>query len=249
MSSTVDEWGANDTRENATRLDEASMRAASRRSVVAPRRSRVEGERGVTRRGRRATRGDDAWTDDANDDADFAPRVDARAAVTSLVVGAAFFIINRRVAGAVEARRRREALEEERREISLRRLSGSASSDDLDAVDEALESALRREASVREMFGGVVRVRMPQPLGKPLREVEEEEKRFSSDATGRAGRGETNAGGEEEEATPPPWWMTTVSAVVLVLLTWSAVGLGSVDRVATAPELTPEELERFRAGG
>jgi hypothetical protein len=96
------------------------------------------------------------------------------------------------------------------------------------------------------MFGGVVRVRMPQPLGKPLREVEEEEKRFSSDATGR---GETNAEGEAEEATPPPWWMTTVSAVVLVLLTWSAVGLGSVDRVATAPELTPEELERFRAGG
>ena len=72
-------------------------------------------------------------TDDANDDADFAPRVDARAAVTSLVVGAAFFIVNRRVAGAVEARRRREALEEERREISLRRLSGTASSDDLDA--------------------------------------------------------------------------------------------------------------------
>jgi hypothetical protein len=245
VSSTVDEWGANDTRENATRLDKASMRAASRRSVVAPRRSRVEGERGVTRRGRHATRGDDAWTDDANDDADFAPRVDARAAVTSLVVGAAFFIVNRRVAGAVEARRRREALEEERREISLRRLSGSASSDDLDAVDEALESALRREASAREMFGGVVRVRMPQPLGKPLREVEEEEKR----AAGRAGRGETNAGGEEEEATPPPWWMTTVSAVVLVLLTWSAVGLGSVDRVANAPDLTPEELERFRAGG
>ena len=228
------------------RVGDASMRAACRRSVVAPRRSRVEGERGVARRGRRATRGDDVGTDDANDDADFAPRVDARAAVTSLVVGAAFFIVNRRVAGAVEARRRREALEEERREISLRRLSGTASSDDLDAVDEALESALRREASAREMFGGVVRVRMPQPLGKPLREVEEEEKRFSSDATGR---GETNAEGEEEEATPPPWWMTTVSAVVLVLLTWSAVGLGSVDRVATAPELTPEELERFRAGG
>ena len=246
MSSTVDEWGANDTRENATRLDKASMRAASRRSVVAPRRSRVDvaraRERGATRRVRNATRGDDVWKDDANDDADFAPRVDARAAVTSLVVGAAFFIVNRRVAGAVEARRRREALEEERREISLRRLSGSASSDDLDAVDEALESALRREASAREMFGGAMRLRMPQPLGKPLREVEEEEEK-------RAGRGEANTGGEEEEATPPPWWMTTVSAVVLVLLTWSAVGLGSVDRVANAPDLTPEELERFRAGG
>ena len=96
------------------------------------------------------------------------------------------------------------------------------------------------------VFGGVGRVRRPQPLGKPLREGEEEANRFSSAATGR---GETNAGGEEEEATPPPWWMTTVSAVVVVLLTWSAVGLGSVDRVANAPDLTPEELERFRTGG
>lgn len=183
---------------------------------------------------------------DGDDDAvSFAPKVDARATVTSLVIGAAFFIVNRRVAGAVEARRAREALEEERRKISLERLSGSASSDDLDAVDAALESAYEREASAREMFGGAVRVRMPQPLGKPLKEVAEEEKRVD-EASGR--RAAANAE-DEEAATTPPWWMTSVSAIVLVLLTWSAVGLGSVDRVANAPDLTPEELERFRAGG
>jgi len=204
-------------------------------------------ERRPARRGPRVRATTPLRDDDADADAvAFAPKVDARATVTSLVIGGAFFIVNRRVAGAVKARRAREALEEERRKISLERLSGSASSDDLDAVDAALESAYEREASAREMFGGAVRVRMPQPLGKPLKEVAEEEERVDR-ASGR--RAAANAEEDEEAATNPPWWMTSVSAIVLVLLTWSAVGLGSVDRVANAPDLTPEELERFRAGG
>ena len=217
------------------RRDRGARRVGARRLV----------ESRAMRRGPRV-RATPLGDDDDADAVAFAPKVDARATVTSLVIGGAFFIVNRRVAGAVAARRAREALEEERRKISLERLSGSASSDDLDAVDAALESAYEREASAREMLGGAVRVRMPQPLGKPLKEVAEEEKRVD-EASGR--RVAANAEEDEEAATTPPWWMTSVSAIVLVLLTWSAVGLGSVDRVANAPDLTPEELERFRAGG
>lgn len=199
----------------------------------------------------------------------FEARVDVRATVSAIAIASAFFIVNRRVAFAVEKRRAREALEARRKDLLLQRLSGSASMDDEKALEEALEEAWREEAEAREfgsVFGSAVRVRMPQPLGRALSEVEEEEAKVrrarertassssSSEERDRANRREelpivTNVGDSArtgEENTSPPWWMTSISAVVLVLLTWSAVGLNSVDRVAQAPALTPEEIAQFR---
>ena len=120
--------------------------------------------------------------DDARVDA-FEPRVDARATTSALVIGAAFFVVNRRVAAAVAKRRAREEVEEEKRRVALERLRGGASIDDETEIDERLRRAYEEEAKSREVFFGLFRVRMPQPLGKPLSEVEAEEARASSRTT------------------------------------------------------------------
>jgi len=234
------------------------------RRAVTPTRARRDARRATTRRATRATNprraartraraarrddDDDDDDDDANRDA-FEPRVDARATASALAIGAAFFVVNRRVAAAVAKRRAREAVEAEKRAVALERLRGDASADDENEIDARLRRAYEEEAASREVFFGLFRVRMPQPLGKPLSEVEAEEARVA-EASGRERDGSTNARATREGAAEtPPWWMTTVSAIVLVLLTWSSVGLGSVDRVADAPRLSADEIERFRAGG
>lgn len=171
----------------------------------------------------------------------FAPRIDARATVTSALVAGAFFFVNRRVAGAVRARRAREEAEARARETKLRRLSGSATVDDDDEAEAAVATALEAEANARKILG-IFRIRMPQPLGRPLREVRAEEDRYE-----RFEAASSSSRKDEEERKTPPWWMTTTSAIVLVLLVWSAVGLNSVDRVANAPALSDEEIERFRS--
>jgi len=183
----------------------------------------------------------------------FEPRVDVRATVSALLIGSAFFIVNRRVAAAVEKRKAREELEEERRRLKLERLRGGASMDDENDVEERLERAYAEEAEAREFgnfLGGVVRVRMPQPLGRPLTDVEAEERKVSAASKRLKELEEKAKSGDGYETDlddrPIPWWMTSVSAVVVLLLTWSSIGLGSVDRVANAPPLTPEEIERFR---
>lgn len=183
----------------------------------------------------------------------FEPRVDVRATVSAILIGSAFFIVNRRVAAAVEKRKAREELEEERRRLKLERLRGGASMDDENDVEERLERAYAEEAEAREFgnfLGGVVRVRMPQPLGRPLTDVEAEERKVSAASKRLKELEEKAKSGDGYETDlddrPTPWWMTSVSAVVVLLLTWSSIGLGSVDRVANAPPLTPEEIERFR---
>ena len=183
----------------------------------------------------------------------FEPRVDVRATVSAILIGSAFFIVNRRVAAAVEKRKAREELEEERRQLKLERLRGGASMDDENDVEERLERAYAEEAAAREFgnfLGGVVRVRMPQPLGRPLTDVEAEERKVSAASKRLKELEEKAKSGDGYETDlddrPIPWWMTSVSAVVVLLLTWSSIGLGSVDRVANAPPLTPEEIERFR---
>lgn len=183
----------------------------------------------------------------------FEPRVDVRATVSAILIGSAFFIVNRRVAAAVEKRKAREELEEERRRLKLERLRGGASMDDENDVEERLERAYAEEAEAREFgnfLGGVVRVRMPQPLGRPLTDVEAEERKVSAASKRLKELEEKAKSGDGYETDlddrPIPWWMTSVSAVVVLLLTWSSIGLGSVDRVANAPPLTPEEIERFR---
>ena len=183
----------------------------------------------------------------------FEPRVDVRATVSAILIGSAFFIVNRRVAAAVEKRKAREELEEERRQLKLERLRGGASMDDENDVEERLERAYAEEAEAREFgnfLGGVVRVRMPQPLGRPLTDVEAEERKVSAASKRLKELEEKAKSGDGYETDlddrPIPWWMTSVSAVVVLLLTWSSIGLGSVDRVANAPPLTPEEIERFR---
>ena len=224
------------------------------RRAVTPTRARRDARRATTRRATRATNprraartraraarrddDDDDDDDDANRDA-FEPRVDARATASALAIGAAFFVVNRRVAAAVAKRRAREAVEAEKRAVALERLRGDASADDENEIDARLRRAYEEEAASREVFFGLFRVRMPQPLGKPLSEVEAEEARVAEASGRREGRfGRTPARRREGAAETPPWWMTTVSAIVLVLLTWSSVGLGSVDRVADAPRLT-----------
>ena len=99
-SSTVDDTGERTTRERPRRAS-ATRRCARRvDEASAPRRSRVEGERG-SRDAVDARREAMTWGRmSAMTRISRRETVDARAA-TSLVVGAAFFIVNRRVAGAV----------------------------------------------------------------------------------------------------------------------------------------------------
>jgi hypothetical protein len=89
---------------------------------------------------------------------------------------------------------------------------------------------------------------MPQPLGKALSDVEAENRLVDETSAKMKGRANVNRDDRNEEVTMPPWWMTSVSTMVVILLTWSAIGLGSVDPVATAPPLDDDTLAAFRQG-
>ena len=179
---------------------------------------------------------------------DFEPRVDVRATVVGAVIFTAFAVVNRRIAGAVERRKAREALEKELQRLKVERLSGDASVDDEEDLRRAYDEALIEEVRAREVFGGLFRVRMPQPLGKALSDVEAENRLVDETSAKMKGRANVNRDDRNEEVTMPPWWMTSVSTMVVILLTWSAIGLGSVDPVATAPPLDDDTLAAFRQG-
>ena len=112
----------------------------------------------------------------------FEPRADPAPAFASLTILLAFFVVNRRVAAAVERRRDRERAEEDLRRAKVRSLDGSADFDEVSEFASALDAAREEEAKAREVLaflGADVRVRVPQPLGKPIAEVAEEERRVS----------------------------------------------------------------------
>jgi hypothetical protein len=82
----------------------------------------------------------------------------------------------------VERRRDRERAEEDLRRAKVRSLDGSADFDEVSEFASALDAAREEEAKAREVLaflGADVRVRVPQPLGKPIAEVVEEERRVS----------------------------------------------------------------------
>jgi len=193
--------------------------------------------------------------------------------VASLAILLAFAVVNRRVAAAVEKRKEREDAEEALRLAKLRSLDGSADFDEVQSFGDALDNARAAEAEAREVLaflGADVRVRMPQPLGKPIARVEEEEARVgeeirrrreerrgtnassssssSSSSSARAGGsgngGRANARGDDEGVSGgPPGWMTATVGFVLAILTWSAVGLLFSPDPAAGPALTPEQVE------
>jgi len=109
----------------------------------------------------------------------FEAQFDPGPAVASLAIFIAFAVVNRRVAAAVDRRQDRERAEEDLRRMRLKSLDGSADFDDVQEAVDRLERAKYEEAAAREMLssiGGVeARVRMPQPLGKPISQVEAEE--------------------------------------------------------------------------
>ena len=109
----------------------------------------------------------------------FEAQFDPGPAVASLAIFIAFAVVNRRVAAAVDRRQDRERAEEDLRQMRLKSLDGSADFDDVQEAFDRLERAKYEEAAAREMLssiGGVeARVRMPQPLGKPISQVEAEE--------------------------------------------------------------------------
>jgi hypothetical protein len=191
--------------------------------------------------------------------------------VASIAILLAFAVVNRRVAAAVEKRKEREDAEEALRLAKLRSLDGSADFDEVQSFGDALDNARAAEAEAREVLaflGADVRVRMPQPLGKPIARVEEEEARVgeeirrrreerrganassssSSSSSARAGGsgngGRANARGDDEGVSGgPPGWMTATVGFVLAILTWSAVGLLFSPDPAAGPALTPEQVE------
>jgi len=199
----------------------------------------------------------------------FEPRVQVGPTVASLAILLAFAVVNRRVAAAVEKRKEREDAEEALRLAKLRSLDGSADFDEVQSFGDALDNARAAEAEAREVLaflGADVRVRMPQPLGKPIARVEEEEARVgeeirrrreerrganasssSSSSSARAGGsgngGRANARGDEGVSGGPPGWMTATVGFVLAILTWSAVGLLFSPDPAAGPALTPEQVE------
>ena len=131
----------------------------------------------------------------------FEPRADPAPAFASLTILLAFFVVNRRVAAAVERRRDRERAEEDLRRAKVRSLDGSADFDEVSEFASALDAAREEEAKAREVLaflGADVRVRVPQPLGKPIAEVVEEERRVSREIERRR-RGARGApeGGDE----------------------------------------------------
>jgi hypothetical protein len=114
----------------------------------------------------------------------FEPRVQVGPTVASLAILLAFAVVNRRVAAAVEKRKEREDAEEALRLAKLRSLDGSADFDEVQSFGDALDNARAAEAEAREVLaflGADVRVRMPQPLGKPIARVEEEEARVGEE--------------------------------------------------------------------
>lgn len=209
--------------------------------------------------------------------ASFEPRFDPGPAVATFAVFIAFAVVNRRVANAVDRRRDRERAEEDLRQMRLKSLDGSADFDEVQEAFDRLERAKYEEAAAREMLSSLgidARVRMPQPLGKPISQVEREEadvaeriakirerrERDASSATSgkRADDADDADGGiwdrplpkkssssnESSAASGPPAWMNVTVGVVLTMLTWSFVGVTFSEDPALGPAIPPEELQR-----
>ena len=196
--------------------------------------------------------------------ATFEPRADPAPAFASLAILLAFAVVNRRVAAAVDRRKDREDAEESLRQARLRSLDGSADFDEVSEAYDALERARDEEAAAREVlafFGADVRVRMPQPLGKSVAKVEEEEARVAEvirrRREAREGKGDEQGAeqgaeqgtkrGADAPADGPPWWMTAAVGFCLVILTWSAAGLMFSPDPAVGPALTPEQVDEQMA--
>ena len=206
----------------------------------------------------------------------FEAQFDPGPAVASLAIFIAFAVVNRRVAAAVDRRQDRERAEEDLRQLRLKSLDGSADFDDVQEAFDRLERAKYEEAAAREMLssiGGVeARVRMPQPLGKPISQVEAEEadvaeriakirerRRAAEGDGGDAGADSEDAESEDagiwerplpkkseksEKTDGPPAWMNFTVGVVLTMLTWSFVGVTFSEDPAVGPAIPPEELQR-----
>ena len=206
----------------------------------------------------------------------FEAQFDPGPAVASLAIFIAFAVVNRRVAAAVDRRQDRERAEEDLRQMRLKSLDGSADFDDVQEAFDRLERAKYEEAAAREMLssiGGVeARVRMPQPLGKPISQVEAEEadvaeriakirdrRRAAEGDGGDAGADSEDAESEDagiwerplpkkseksEKTDGPPAWMNFTVGVVLTMLTWSFMGVTFSEDPAVGPAIPPEELQR-----
>lgn len=195
-------------------------------------------------------------------DVRFEPQVQVGPAVASLAILVAFAVVNRRVAAAVDRRKEREDAEEALRLAKLRSLDGSADFDEVQMFGDALENARAAEAEARRVLaflGADVRVSVPQPLGKPIAQVEEEERRVGEEIRRR--REAKNAGNDDvskksgsnanatwnENEDGPPGWMTATVGFVLAILAWSATGLIFSPDPAVGPALTPEQVEEQMA--
>lgn len=181
--------------------------------------------------------------------------------MASLAILLAFAVVNRRVAAAVDRRKEREDAEEALRLAKLRSLDGSADFDEVQMFGDALENARAAEAEARQVLaflGADVRVSVPQPLGKPIAQVEEEERRVGEEIRRRreakeAGNDVSKKSGSNANATwnenedGPPGWMTATVGFVLAILAWSATGLIFSPDPAVGPALTPEQVEEQMA--
>lgn len=208
--------------------------------------------------------------------ASFEPRFDPGPAVATFAVFIAFAVVNRRVANAVDRRRDRERAEEDLRQMRLKSLDGSADFDEVQEAFDRLERAKYEEAAAREMLSSLgidARVRMPQPLGKPISQVEREEadvaeriakirerrERDASSATSdeddadggiwdrplpKKSASSSSSSNESSAASGPPAWMNVTVGVVLTMLTWSFVGVTFSEDPALGPAIPPEELQR-----
>ena len=202
-------------------------------------------------------------------DVRFEPQIQVGPAVASLAILVAFAVVNRRVAAAVDRRKEREDAEEALRLAKLRSLDGSADFDEVQMFGDALENARAAEAEARQVLaflGADVRVSVPQPLGKPIAQVEEEERRVgeeirrrreAKEAGNKTGSKKTgsnanananaNADRRNENEDGPPGWMTATVGFVLAILAWSATGLIFSPDPAVGPALTPEQVEEQMA--
>jgi hypothetical protein len=195
-------------------------------------------------------------------DVRFEPQIQVGPAVASLAILVAFAVVNRRVAAAVDRRKEREDAEEALRLAKLRSLDGSADFDEVQMFGDALENARAAEAEARQVLaflGADVRVSVPQPLGKPIAQVEEEERRVGeeirrrreakevgkNDVPKKTGSNANATWNENEDG--PPGWMTATVGFVLAILAWSATGLIFSPDPAVGPALTPEQVEEQMA--
>jgi len=195
-------------------------------------------------------------------DVRFEPQIQVGPAVASLAILVAFAVVNRRVAAAVDRRKEREDAEEALRLAKLRSLDGSADFDEVQMFGDALENARAAEAEARQVLaflGADVRVSVPQPLGKPIAQVEEEERRVgeeirrrreakkagNDDVSKKSGSNANATWNENEDG--PPGWMTATVGFVLAILAWSATGLIFSPDPAVGPALTPEQVEEQMA--